>query len=79
MKAGSSYPGSRRPDAVKTSMAQKLARRPATPASRPDGQSQSQSYRERTYAGYACVERSQAEGIKQQAGRREDDRMVKLT
>eukprot|EP00955_Chlamydomonas_euryale_P014748 158382-Chlamydomonas_euryale.AAC.1 len=31
--------------------------------------SQSQSYRERILEGYACVERSKTEGIKQQAGR----------
>eukprot|EP00955_Chlamydomonas_euryale_P080186 363391-Chlamydomonas_euryale.AAC.6 len=31
-------------------------------------QSQSQSYRERTHKGYACVEHSMAEGIKQRAG-----------
>eukprot|EP00955_Chlamydomonas_euryale_P104023 365535-Chlamydomonas_euryale.AAC.59 len=30
--------------------------------------SESQSYRERTQEGYACVERSMAEGIKQRAG-----------
>eukprot|EP00955_Chlamydomonas_euryale_P042923 352454-Chlamydomonas_euryale.AAC.3 len=29
----------------------------------------SQSYRERTHEGYACDERSMAEGIKQRAGR----------
>eukprot|EP00955_Chlamydomonas_euryale_P066940 359697-Chlamydomonas_euryale.AAC.1 len=31
---------------------------------------QSQSYRERTHEGYACVERSKAEGIKERAGHR---------
>eukprot|EP00955_Chlamydomonas_euryale_P079756 363336-Chlamydomonas_euryale.AAC.9 len=30
----------------------------------------SQNYRERTHKGHACVERSKAEGIKQQAERR---------
>eukprot|EP00955_Chlamydomonas_euryale_P018929 201872-Chlamydomonas_euryale.AAC.7 len=35
----------------------------------PTSQSQSQSYRERTHEGYACVERSEVEGINQRAGR----------
>eukprot|EP00955_Chlamydomonas_euryale_P045732 353223-Chlamydomonas_euryale.AAC.3 len=33
-------------------------------------QSQSQSHRERTHEGYACIERSKTEGIKQRAGHR---------
>eukprot|EP00955_Chlamydomonas_euryale_P012275 131977-Chlamydomonas_euryale.AAC.2 len=41
----------------------------ATHKGLPVFQSQSHSYRERTHDGYACVERSKAEGIKQRAGR----------
>eukprot|EP00955_Chlamydomonas_euryale_P005030 53602-Chlamydomonas_euryale.AAC.5 len=32
-------------------------------------ESESQSYRERTHEGYACVERSTADGIEQRPGR----------
>eukprot|EP00955_Chlamydomonas_euryale_P029134 306939-Chlamydomonas_euryale.AAC.1 len=39
------------------------------PVARHRGQSQSQSYRERTHEGYARVERGKAEGIEQRSGR----------